>query len=46
MIFIVSQVTKRSHGVCGGASVEQRSIKAKGCKRLGDNAKGYLLHAG
>jgi hypothetical protein len=40
------RVTKRSHGVCGGAGVEQRSAKAKGRKRLGENAKGYLLHAG
>ena len=40
------RVTKRSHGVCGGAGVEQRSTKAKGRKRLGENAKGYLLHAG
>jgi hypothetical protein len=39
------RVTKRSHGVCGGTSVEQRNTKAKGRKRLGENAKGYLLHA-
>jgi hypothetical protein len=40
------RMTKRSHGVCGGASGEQRSMKAKGLKRLGENAKGYLLHVG
>jgi hypothetical protein len=33
------RVTKRSHGVCGGASVKQRSTKAKGRKRLGENEK-------
>jgi hypothetical protein len=40
------RVTKRSHGVGGGAGVEQRRTKAKGRKRFGENAKGYLLHAG
>jgi hypothetical protein len=40
------RVTKRSHGLCGSASGEQRSKKAKGRKRLGENAKGYLLHTG
>jgi hypothetical protein len=40
------RVTKRSHVVCGAAGVEQRSKEAKGHKRLGENAKGYLLHAG
>jgi hypothetical protein len=39
------RVTKRSHGVCGGVSGEQRSKKAKGRKRLGENAKGYLIVA-
>jgi hypothetical protein len=34
------RVTKRSHGECGGAGVEQRSTKAKGRNRLGENAKG------
>jgi hypothetical protein len=33
------RMTERSHGVCGGASVEQRSMKAKGRNRLGENAK-------
>jgi hypothetical protein len=33
------RMTKRSHGVCGSASVEQRSMKAKGRSRLGENAK-------
>jgi hypothetical protein len=33
------RMTKRSHGECGGASVEQRSTKAEGRNRLGENAK-------
>jgi hypothetical protein len=33
------RVAKRSHGMCGHASGEQRSTKAKGRKRLGENAK-------
>jgi hypothetical protein len=33
------RMTKRSHGVCGGTGVEQRSTKAKGRSRLGENAK-------
>jgi hypothetical protein len=33
------RMTKRSHDVCGGAGVEQRSTKAKGHSRLGENAK-------
>jgi hypothetical protein len=33
------RVAKQSHGVCGGASGEQRSTKAKGRKRFGENAK-------
>jgi hypothetical protein len=32
-------MTKRSHGKCGGASVEQRSTKAKRRSRLEENAK-------
>jgi hypothetical protein len=39
------RVTKRSHGMCSDAGVEHRSTKAKGRKLLGENAKGYLLHA-
>ena len=35
----VVRMTKRSHGVCGGAGVEQRSMKAKGHNQLGENAK-------
>jgi hypothetical protein len=33
------RMTKRSHGMCGGAGVEQRSTKAKGRRRLVENAK-------
>jgi hypothetical protein len=33
------RMTKRSHGECGGVDVEQRSMKAKARRRLGDNAK-------
>jgi hypothetical protein len=33
------RMTKRSHGECGGVGVEQRSTKAKGHNRLGENAK-------
>jgi hypothetical protein len=33
------RMTERSHGVCSGPAVEQRSTKAKGCSRLGENAK-------
>jgi hypothetical protein len=33
------RMIERSHGVCSGASVEQRSTKAKGHNRLGENAK-------
>jgi hypothetical protein len=33
------RMTKRSHGLCGGAGVEQRSTKEKGHMRLGENAK-------
>jgi hypothetical protein len=33
------RMTKRSHGVCGGTGVEQRSTKAKGRSRLVENAK-------
>jgi hypothetical protein len=33
------RVAKRSHGVCGGASGEQRSMKAKRRRRLRENAK-------
>jgi hypothetical protein len=29
------RVTKRSHGVCGGAGVEQRITKAKGAQAIG-----------
>jgi hypothetical protein len=39
LILETVRVAKRSHGVCGGASGEQRSTKAKGHKRLGENAK-------
>jgi hypothetical protein len=33
------RMTKRSHGVCSGAGMEQRRTKAKGRNRLGENAK-------
>jgi hypothetical protein len=33
------RMTKQSHGMCGGAGVEQKSTKAKGRRRLGENTK-------